>query len=241
MAALEIVTTSMKLIGALAHGEDAEPEEAQDVLSRLNTMLNTWAAEKLTTYVINRSPYTLTSGTATYTLGPTGDFAQQRPQWVERMGIIHPGNLDNPVELQLEVITTQRFAEIPVKGTQGNLPAIVYVDGDFPDRNLTFWPIPDIPLLQAVIYWAQSLASFGLLTTDISVPPAYDEAIIYNLAVRLMPEFGKQSDPAIIVRALELFSILKSSQMATHAEELRCDLGLTSIGSRETFNWRSAT
>ena len=238
MTALEIITTSLKLIGVLSHGEVAEPEEAQDCLARMNTMLNTWAAERLSTYVVNRSLYTLTAGQQRYTLGPTGDFVQQRPQWIDRMGILQQQNTDQPIELPLKLLTTQRWlGQVPVKNITSSLPTRVYVDGAFPNRNMDFWPFPDIGNLQISVYWAESLSQFTVLTTDTSFPPAYDEAIIYNLAVRLMPEFGHQTDPAIVVRALELFSIVKSSQMATHMEELVVDDALTATG--KTFDWRS--
>ena len=238
MTAIELITDAVREFGGVSHGEALTADEANDSLRRLNVMLDTWSAEKLTIYEVARSVYTLTSGTQTYTLGPTGDFVQTRPVWIERMGIIQG---TQAIELPLKMLTTERWAgEVPVKDVQSALATKVYVDGAYPDRNVSFWPYPNVSDLQVAIYWPSAPTTFALLATDLAWPPSYHEALLTNLAVRLVPQFGAPLNPVLAKMAVDTYATLKRSQTNTHLEELAVDRMLVGpIGSKRIWDWRT--
>ena len=61
----------MLLIGAIASGETGTAAEISDVLARTNSLIDAWSTQALTALVNERHVLPLTSGTASYELGPT--------------------------------------------------------------------------------------------------------------------------------------------------------------------------
>jgi len=192
MTANDLVAAAMKLLGAIAPGETATAAEAEDCRSALNIMLDGWNAERLQIFTITRQVFSLTVGQQAYTVGSGGNFNIARPPRIERISIIALNNPLQPLELPMEMLTFYGWQNIPVKDISSTLPLQVYDDGAFPLRNLSYWPIPSTAVDTALYYWT-ALSQFADLTTDYTFPPGYHEALLYNLAVRLAPTYGKST------------------------------------------------
>ena len=70
----DLISSSMRLIGALGSGETMTAAEASDGLMVLNGMLDSWLAERLMAFSILIQEFPLVANQGTYTLGPGGDF-----------------------------------------------------------------------------------------------------------------------------------------------------------------------
>lgn len=239
MNAQDLIASSMRLIGALASGETPTGAEASDALLVLNQMLDSWNAERLMIFTISIAEYPLVVGQQTYTLGTGGNFNAARPAKIERMSIVSLMNPAQPLELPMQYFTTKDWQEqIPVKLINSTLPLVVYDDGAFPLRNLNFWPIPTINVNTRIYSWT-ALSSFANLTTDLTFPPGYLEALRYNLAARLMAEMPGDFNQitGALVPKLAMDALARIRDMNTVEIQLRCDEALIGTGGR--YDYRS--
>lgn len=200
MTGVDLISSSLRLIGAIEPGESPSADESNDGLLVLNQMIDAWLTERYLVFSTPRVVFNLVSGQQTYQLG-TGapDFNYPRPVKLERAGIINTANPQQPLELPLEMLTRDEWAKIPVKNIQSSLPRKLWVDYAFPFAQLNFWCIPNVAGLQTALYPWQQLSQFNDLVTDYQFPPGYAKALRYNLAVELAPEFNIADIPPLVL------------------------------------------
>jgi len=235
MNALQIISAAMRNTNALASGETPTSAEAQDALGILNQMMDAWSAERLMVFTITIQQFMLVPGQQTYTLGTGGNFDYPRPAEIDRMGIVWSGNVGQPLELPLVMLTDAQWALVPVKNIQSTIPQYVYDDGAFPYRNLSFWCVPTVNDPVRIYMWT-ALSQFADLTTDYLFPPAYSEAILYNLSVRLAANnIGTQLNPLTVALAQNGVATIKRINIPFL--DLQVDPYLTAKGRH--YNWIS--
>jgi len=71
---IDIITSSLKDIGALAAGETPSPEAAQDAFIMMQRMIDQWSNEQMMVFYKTEIIYTLTPGQTQYTIGPGGQI-----------------------------------------------------------------------------------------------------------------------------------------------------------------------
>jgi hypothetical protein len=69
---IEIISRSLKDIGALEAGETPTPEATQDAFDMLNDILDQWSNESMMVSYKTEIIYPITSGVTQYTIGPNG-------------------------------------------------------------------------------------------------------------------------------------------------------------------------
>lgn len=202
MTVNDLITAALKLIGAVAKSETVDADEQQDSFARLNDMLDAWAAESTSVYSVVRSINNLTAGKQTYTIGKSGvpDFNQVRPQIIQDAGIISTTSVPN-FELPMRQLTVDEWASVTIKGVPSSLPYYLYYDLAYPLGTISLWPVPSVSSIQLALYVPTQISQFLTVNDTIVLPPGYAEAIRYNLAVRLAPEFGRPLDPTIAALA----------------------------------------
>lgn len=223
MTGRDVVTAALKKIGALAPSESIAASEASDGLAELNRMLGSWSNEGLLIYAITaETPLTLTPSQATYTLGISGSITT-RPQKIEK-ALIRDGTLDLPVNVLLSL---SEFAAIALKSMQSTYPTDLYDDGGYPRRTITLYPVPSAAK-SLVLFTKRALTAISTLDTAVSLPPGYEDAMVWNLAERLAPEYGKALSEVVMMKAIDTKAAIKN---ANHKPSyLRCDDALVSGG-----------
>lgn len=235
---MNLLMRAGRAAGILAAGEQFIPGDANDALAIANGMIDTWTSERFMIFQIVRQTFALNSGQQTYTMGPTAvDFIVPRPPKISGAGVITSTNPLQPLELPLDMVTVDEWKRIPVKAIQGALPLQVWDDDDFPNRNLSLWPIPNVGGLDIALYTWTLLTQLTLAGT-FSFPPAYYEALVYNLAIRIAAEWPGTVTPA--VETLAALAIQKVKVMNMPILDLRCDPALNSPKKR-AYNWLSDT
>lgn len=230
MTVNDLIIATLKMIGVVAKSETPTPDESSDAFARLNDMIDSWAADRLTIYGVSRSLFPVTVGKQTYSIGPTGaDWTAPRPLAVQDAGIVNTAT--NPaLELRMAVLSDDEWAHVSLKGMTSSLPWVLYYDYASPNGNISLWPIPTDGALQVAIYAPVAVTQFAGLTSTVLLPPGYAEAIRYNLAVRLAPEFGRPLDPTIATLAVQTKANLERAN--TRDYELEIDPRLLSGVSR---------
>jgi hypothetical protein len=229
----DLIRGALKLIGVVAAGENPSAQEQTDALSSLNDMLDIWSTESLLVYSKTIETFPLTSGQQTYTMGVGGNFNTSRP-----IRIFHAATLDqsnSPAnEIPIAMLNLDQWADVTQKLTTSTLATKVYVDFSNPLLKLYFWPVPTISN-SVVIYSWKPLSEFTTVNSTVDLPPGYQMAIKYNLALILAPEYGRPVDPAVAAIANStLASIQRANIQPLYME---CDPAIISPG--KTWDWRT--
>ena len=197
-SAQDFIKSALRLVGSLRSGLNLANDELNDCKQVLNDLLDAWSASRKSIFVVprvtldqNQVALTLKAGQQTYLLGNalgTEDFLLARPPRLERVSIMYSASQQTPVELPMEMADDVKWQAIPNKNTPSLLPQVCYVEKNFPDMSLSFFPIPT-QANPVVLYLWQALLQFPDLTAQFSFPPGYARAIRYNLALDLAAEF----------------------------------------------------
>ena len=71
---IDIISSALKDIGALAAGETPSPEAAQDAFTMMTRMIDQWSNEQMMVFYKTEIIFTLTAGQTQYTIGPGGQI-----------------------------------------------------------------------------------------------------------------------------------------------------------------------
>ena len=241
MTANDLITRTLRTLGVLASGETATGTEVNDSLTVLTNMIDTWATARLTIYTVARTVFDLSSGTQDYTIGTGGTFNIVRPIWIVGASIITDSTASAAQKLELPItqaMTPTEWQEVTLKGLQSTYPLGMYYDRNWTAglATISVWPIPNVANVQLVLYTPTALTAFADLTTAYTFPPGYEEAMRYQLALRLGPEYGSQVTPDVRMLASETFANIKRVNITD--DVLGIDAALLARGGR--YDWRTA-
>jgi hypothetical protein len=203
----DLVSASLRLIGAIAPGESLAAGEATDGLAALNRMLDSWSTEGLMIHAITEeSPITLTAGDATYTLGTGGDNTS-RPMSIEK-AVIRNDSVSPALDTPVNLLSLSEWTSISAKGVRADYPHSLYDDGGFPLRTVSLYPAP-ASAKKLVLWTKRALTQIASLDATVSLPPGYERAIVYNGAMELAPEYGRAVPEVVVLVASQSKSNLK--------------------------------
>lgn len=211
--ARDLIKNSLRLIGALSTGETPSADEAQDGLLALNNLIDSWSNEKLIIHQFVREEFTLTPGTQSYTLGASGVFVTSRPIKIESASLEIQGSI--PYEVPMEIIDYDEWSRISDKALQSSIPTKLYVEGSFPNSTIYLWPVPSTAE-KVVLYSRKPLASLATIDSQILLPPGYQRALVYNLAIEIAPEYGKEPLSTVVMIAQEAKENIKRTNIQSY-------------------------
>lgn len=233
MTVSDLLTATLKLIGSISKSEVPSADEMADAFARLNSMVDSWAIERQMIYQLGRSQYPLVSGQQVYTIGPGGNFNAVRPQYIQDAGLVNTAYSPN-FELPVRLLTIDEWASLSIKSQQATQSWYMWNDYAYPLSNLSVWPVPSVSTLSLALYVPTPLTQFASTAASVTLPPGYEEALRYNLAVRLCPEWGRQIDPVVAKMAQDSLALVQRSNK--RLDTLGVDSALVDP-SRGIFNW----
>lgn len=191
----DILKDAMGLCNAIEIDETPSSTEMAVALRAANVMIDSWSTRKLMLRSDSKVLFTLSAGKAKYTIGPSGcDITFAKPVRVES-GYVTDNQLDYP----LEVISTGLYDAQSDKNVSTSRPIYVAYDPVSTQQTskvgeLFFYYSPDkgYPCRLKVYTY---LTEFTGYTEVVSFEPAYYEALIYNLAVRLFRRYSDDKTP----------------------------------------------
>ncbi len=208
-----IISQALRKIQALDSIENASGGEASDALIIFNQMLASWRLESL--MAVSRDRVTglaLTASTQTYTIGTAGTWAVERPVKIERASLRYlPSSAD--LEYPIDVITAHEWQLISNKSVESTIPHKMWYEKEFDSNGLAkchLWPVPSDATHQITLYVWNVLEAIATLATTLNFAPGYEEAIVYNLAIRLAPDYGVPVSQDIKDMAKELRANIKT-------------------------------
>jgi hypothetical protein len=225
---------SLRKINVYASGETPTPENLADALSAGQSMLRSWAAERINVFASTKETVTLTPGTFLYTWGTGGSINTDRPHQVLDASIVDGSGVTHEVE----IISERKYRSVTVKATISR-PYALFFHPAFPLANIYLYPVPDTAetlSLDSLKAFTET-SSFTDLTDTLSFPAQYEEALIYNLAIRLAPEFGKTITTEVAAIASSSYNRIITLNSANQVEPASIVLPASApYGARYSIN-----
>ena len=221
----QLITTALRKIGVYSTGETLGSNESSDGLATLNSMLEGWSIERLMCHQILQESFSLTSSDGSYTIGSGGDFNTTRPtKIVDPCFIRDSSNLDSP----LQIIDAVAYGRIVQKTVDGSYPGYLFYDMAYSSGLGTIYLYPEPQDgLTLFINSVKQLQNLSTASTDLSLPPGYQRAIEFNLAVELCSEFGREPPASVTALARQTKAAIKSLNITDLF--MQVDSGITPV------------
>ena len=187
----DIIAQAFLDLGVIQPGETVSSDMQANAFVVLNQMISNWSVDQALAYLNVHQAFTLTAGTATYTVGTAGTLSTSaRPlrvvSWKSQSGNFANGG------------PCLSFDEFRAK--QQNLTAkrsvlaeMVAADASYPSINIEVFPVPDTsPGTLTLEFWTPVVA-FASVGTTVTLPDGWEAAIHFNLAVQLAPQYARQT------------------------------------------------
>jgi len=220
----------LRLLTVSATNETPDSVEANDALKTLNWMLESMANDRLMLYCDKNETFTLAAATASYTIGSGATFDTQRPQTIKE-AFVRNQSTTPYIDIPLEIINCERYQDLALKTLQSTYPRYLYYNAAYPIGTIYLHPVP-ISAITIGLSQLLHLISFTSLANTVSLPPGYEQMLVYNLALELSPEYGQQPNAVIVQKASQLKDQIK--RMNNKQSLLKADSGL--LTAKSYFN-----
>lgn len=183
----DMVRGALELVHVAEGGESLAAEDTTLALNTMRRMLRTWAAQGVRLWLNEQQTVTLAASTASYTLSP-------RTLEVHELGCFRrSGTEDTPIR----VLDRQEYNRLPNKTASGD-PFSIWADRQRAAVVVTVYPVPTASGDTLSLSTKRQIFDVTNLGEDAEFPPEWEEAIVWNLAKRLMPTFPGAPDPVTI-------------------------------------------
>lgn len=180
----DVCSGALRLACSLMPGEGIPGAEAEHALTVLNGMVAAWSADGYMPPARTIENFTLGQGVGSQTVGVGAQINTVRPDSVNYVYLRDAANVD----YMLEPMSQRQYDAIPTK-LVASRPRRYYFDPQYPNAVLYFDFVTD---KQYTIYLdsLKPLTQFSSLSATLDLPGEYYEAMKYQLAKRLAPEYG---------------------------------------------------
>jgi hypothetical protein len=189
MTVQETIDRALRLLGL----RNITATEYTEAISSLNTMLSSW--EELLHYPVSEN-FTITSGVSIYSIGSGADFDTTRPFNLVSAFLRDSDNIDYFVDVKM----TQTEYNRTMNKSLSARPQKIFYNPTYPVGYIYFDSTPnndDTLYLTSI----KPYDNYSSLTDNITLPPEWDKAVIYNLAIDLAPEHNQTPSQLVYEQA----------------------------------------
>ena len=199
---LEIIYQSLKDCGFTGDGETPLDVNVNDAFRKLNWMLAEWRQRRGMVFHLLEKTLVLT-GAQSYTIGPVGQIAiTQRPSKIDSAIVRQGFTSGNTVDFKVSILQAfEDWQQVAAKNVSGP-PNVLFYDTAWPEGRIYLWPIPLANQYELRVLVKAELEGFTSLTQEVQLPPEYESALNWNLALRCTPMTGDlKVDPVVAAEA----------------------------------------
>lgn len=193
----DIITLALKNAGVIGLGQTPTAEDMNDACALLNDMIAQWQQRRYLVYRLVEKTVPC-NGSQFYTIGPGGDISvAQRPAEINaafaRQTI---NNVPNQIDYPISILPSREtYSQIAMKSLQ-SFPEWGWWDADTPLGKFYVYPVITNQFTLHVVFREQ-LQTVVSLTDQITLPAEYREALMYNLALRLVGAYATPLNPVL--------------------------------------------
>ncbi|MCE5226679.1 MAG: hypothetical protein LLG05_12585 [Porphyromonadaceae bacterium] len=188
----DLLTESFMIAGI----DSPTTAQVSSALNSLNNSLGYIGGEFLNHAVVTESK-TLTLGTASYTIGSSGNIDTVRPIKIENCYLRDANGLDSPVRC----LSPKTYNEIEDKDASGK-PTHLYFLPEYPLAKIIFNCAPDYAY-EATFEFIKPITEFSTTSSSCTMPPEYKEFLIYNTAVKIAEKWDRILQKTVYEHTIE--------------------------------------
>lgn len=194
--ATDLIKDARSLLGIDAAEEPLEAFELQRGLRFLTRMLKAWEGDGLGSWLFTEDTISLVQADVDYLFG-SGGTKTYVPFEITQIRINRGGN-----DMEMVPMSREEYHAMPIKTTEG-YPTMWFYDRQRDNGTLYVWPAPDSTGGTLKFTYRRRIMDMDAGADDYDLPPEWEEAILYNLAERLILPYGKMgSEEAKEVRRI---------------------------------------
>jgi tetratricopeptide (TPR) repeat protein len=147
----------------------------------------------------------------------TGDAAEDNKVYTYTTKLPNPLNVysgvrnDDDRDIPMNYLSYEEYFQLPNKEDTTSTPTSYNYDRQLDYAAIRLWPTPDTANIIIKLTLSRKIANFDVNSDEPDFPMEWHEAIVYNLAVRLAPAFGKNKDAGHQMLITEAAGALQSA------------------------------
>lgn len=208
--ARDLIKVAMREAGGLlASGASLTTDEETDYLALLNSIIDQCNADRLYIYQIQEYTGAWAGGTASRTIGSSGNYNTTRPvkiedaQWTTAADEV----------FDLEVLNWREHDKNIVRLTETSSdPIRLFYDSAYPLGTIYLTPIPSMSGTIRLRVWTP-LTAVALIGDAVSLPPGYQTFLEMKLATRIARNNGRQIDQSLMTDLREAEKLIKRNNI----------------------------
>lgn len=196
-AGRDVINDAAKALGVAAPGQSLNADELNDCLNTFNRLIDSSNTSKSNIFTEEIATYQTAPNKQIYTIGPTGDWAADRPPRITHANFFFPTS--PTIRRPFAIWDAKRWMSLRFQPIF-TYPQALYCDYAAPLAKIYFHPIPDAVYTIELCTW-QLNARLPNLDAQIQYPPGYEDYWLYNLAERIARPLGMQVPPDVADQA----------------------------------------
>jgi len=189
LTANQLIVSALELLGVKGEEEELTQVELERGLRWLNIMLKAWEADGTMAWTLTEGSLTLADSDGSYSFASGGDFTTV-PFEITQMRVSHDGGN----EIEMWRLSREDYYRIPNRTNEG-FPTQWYFDRQRDSGTLYIWPEPDDALYDVTFTYRRRIMDMDAASDNFDLPQEWYHALVYNLALKLVPIYGKSGTP----------------------------------------------
>lgn len=207
--ARDLIVLALKEAGILGVGQTPLSEDINDCFTLLKRMTAQWQKRRWMIPALTDIKKQA-NGAKSVTVGTGGFFDIPRPDKIQAAYFIQLGTGPTPVSFPLrQIFAYEDYARIAIKDLN-SFPTSFFYDAAWPLANLFVYPIPS-NLYEIHLIIKTDLGFPNDVNSVLLLPDEYEEAIHYNLALRICSMYKIQAQSATVSLAKVALNTIKNT------------------------------
>lgn len=202
----QLISAALRKLGVLAKGQTADAEDLTNGAQALNAVVAKLQTLGMPLWARKEYTFTPVAGTATYEIGVGKTLATPFPLKMQQALLVDTVSGAN---IEMEIHSIYEYNTIYSTGSTGS-PIQMFYQPLVNYGVITVWPTPDaagITNKQIKIVYQRPFEDFVSGTDTPDFPQEWHQAVIYQLAVALAPEYGVPlSDRQLLMQEMQIYT-----------------------------------
>lgn len=196
----QVITGALRKLAVLPSGGTPSANQVSDCAASLNAIVKAFQADGMPLWKISSQSFTVVDGTSSYTVGPSQTVNCPKPLRVFQAHYTVSGGTNTP----MNVYNRYDFKDLPQGSTITGTPINFYYQPLRTTGVITLWPTPDESTTSITFQYHSPYEDMDSASDDFDFPSEWMQALIYNLAWSMAPEYGiPPTDRNILMKEAE--------------------------------------
>lgn len=179
----QVITGALRKLGVLPSGGTPTTAQVNDAVDALNGIVKVFQADGMPLWKISSQSFTVTSGTNSYTVGPSQTIDIPKPLRIIQALYTVSGGTPTPMRVE----NRYDFNDLP---TSSGSPITLYYQPLRTTGTIKLWPTPDNSTTSITFHYQSPFEDMDGASNDFDFPSEWIMALIYTTAWALAPEYG---------------------------------------------------